>query len=121
MRKRHHDKILGRSQGARVALFRSLTLELIKHGSIETSEARGKAIRGFVQRVVATGIKQNLQSERRLRKLLAIDSIKVQEVSNKLGKISLGVGESATRLIKLDARVSDSSSRIKIILKKINV
>lgn len=51
---RHHvrGRHLGRSTGHRQALFRNLITELFRHGQIETTEAKAKAIRGDAEKLI---------------------------------------------------------------------
>lgn len=52
---RHHNKNkkFGRQNGQRAALIQSLCVSLITHGKIITSEARAKAIRPHVEKLVS--------------------------------------------------------------------
>jgi large subunit ribosomal protein L17 len=56
----------GRKKGQRNAFLKGLAGNLIKKGKIETTEARAKAIRPFVERLVSTAKKQTLADFRRL-------------------------------------------------------
>ncbi len=51
---RHHvrGRHLGRSTGHRQALFRNLITELFRHGQIETTEAKAKAIRADAEKLI---------------------------------------------------------------------
>ncbi|NOX60376.1 MAG: 50S ribosomal protein L17 [Chloroflexi bacterium] len=52
MRHRKHGRVLGRSSGHRKALFRNLIKELFRHGQIETTEAKAKAIRPQAEKLI---------------------------------------------------------------------
>lgn len=52
MRHRVYGKHLSRDKNERTALFRSLVGSLILHGSIETTEAKAKAIKGLVDKII---------------------------------------------------------------------
>ena len=51
---RHHNKVkkFGREKNQRVALMQSLARSLILLGRIETSEAKAKALRPYVEKLV---------------------------------------------------------------------
>lgn len=51
---RHHvrGRHLGRSTGHRQALFKNLITELFRHGQIETTEAKAKAIRADAEKLI---------------------------------------------------------------------
>ena len=54
----------GRLKGERVSFVRNLANDLIRAGSIETTETRAKAIRPIVERLVTFARKQTLASRR---------------------------------------------------------
>lgn len=68
MRKKHNNRILGRTNNHRKALLRNLTDALLKHKSIVTTQAKGKELRMFFEPLV-TKAKGELTLARR-RKLL---------------------------------------------------
>ncbi|OGG79165.1 50S ribosomal protein L17 [Candidatus Kaiserbacteria bacterium RIFCSPLOWO2_01_FULL_54_13] len=64
---RHHDRNrkFGRVKRQRVALLRSLARSLVLSEGIVTTEAKAKALRPFVERLITMG-KKNTLSNRRL-------------------------------------------------------
>jgi len=54
----------GRMRGDRISFIRNLCNDLIRNGSIETTEARAKAIRPTVERLVSHAKKQTVASRR---------------------------------------------------------
>lgn len=64
---RHHNRLkkFGRETDARRALLRSLVLGLIVRGKIKTTEAKAKALRPFVERLI-TLAKTDTVAKRRL-------------------------------------------------------
>lgn len=63
---RHHNKnrIFGRTRRGRVALLRALAISLIEHGKIQTTKAKAKELRPYVERLVTYG-KQGTVAARR--------------------------------------------------------
>jgi large subunit ribosomal protein L17 len=80
---RHHKKhrIFGREKGVREALIKSLARSLIIEGAIETSVAKAKEIRPFVERLVTLAKNDTLASKR----LIASRMNNSLEVVAKLG------------------------------------
>ncbi len=64
---RHHSNIrtLSRTRRGRTALIRGLAVSLIERGKIQTTEAKAKELRPYVERLVTHG-KKNTVSARRL-------------------------------------------------------
>lgn len=56
---------LGRTSAQRKALLRDLTTDVIINGRIETTEARAKEVRKFVDRMITLGKKGDLASRRK--------------------------------------------------------
>ncbi|MBI4084921.1 MAG: 50S ribosomal protein L17 [Candidatus Liptonbacteria bacterium] len=66
MRHRKKGKKFHRLTGRRKSFLRSLTNNLVRDGKIETTEARAKAIRPIVERMVSIAKKGDLASRRLL-------------------------------------------------------
>ena len=63
---KHHSKgrKLGRVTRQRTALLRSLARSLVIHERIETTEARAKEVRPFIEKLITRGKNDNLLSRR---------------------------------------------------------
>lgn len=66
MRHRKEGKKFNRLAGQRRAFMRNLAADLIRAGSIETTEARAKAIRPVVERLVTIAKRETLSARRLL-------------------------------------------------------
>jgi large subunit ribosomal protein L17 len=79
MRHLKKGKKFGRLRGPRIHFMRNLANDLIRSGSIETTEVRAKAIRPVVERLVTFAKKQTLASRR-----VIISRVNNQAIANKL-------------------------------------
>lgn len=79
MRHLKKGKKFGRLRGARISFVRNLANDLIRAGSIETTEVRAKAIRPVVERLVSFAKKQTLASRR-----VIISRVHNQKIADKL-------------------------------------
>lgn len=62
----HHrqNRTFNRPRRQRVALMRGLALSLIKHGKVQTTEAKAKELRPYVERLVTYGKKGTVAARR---------------------------------------------------------
>jgi len=79
MRHGKKGKKFGRLRGDRIHFVRNLANDLIRAGSIETTEARAKTIRPVVERLVTFAKKQTLASRR-----LIISRVHNEKIMHKL-------------------------------------
>jgi large subunit ribosomal protein L17 len=107
---KHHQKIkkLGRKSGPRRALLRSLMVALIDKGRIKTTEARAKALRPTIEKLITLAQKDTLASRRliiaRLSNSQAAQKL-IDEIASKYKNRPGGY----TRIIKLPRRLNDAS------------
>lgn len=113
MRHRVYGKKLGRSKNERTALFKSLVQELVLHGTITTTEAKAKAIKGLVDKII------NLAKNKNSKKLLQayfsnklLQERLVKEIVPKLGNRNSGY----TSLLRLGVREGDRSLIVRMSL-----
>jgi large subunit ribosomal protein L17 len=52
MRHKHGYRKLGRTSSHRKALFKNLSIALIKHGRIETTLPKAKELRGYIEKLI---------------------------------------------------------------------
>ena len=112
---RHHDKKrkLGREKGQRTALLRGLARSLVLSGGIVTTEAKAKALRPFVERLITANKKDTLQSHRQVARELGKAEQKVRELSARYAKRSGGYTR-IVRLGRVGKRVGDMA-RIELV------
>ncbi len=113
MRHRKAGRQLRRTSEQRLALLRNLASSLIEHGAIETTEAKAKELRPFVEKLV-TKAKQGTLHARRL----AGRHVHKRETADKLFQ-ELGPKFAArpggyTRILKTGARRGDGAEMARI-------
>ncbi len=100
MRHLKKGKKFHRLKGQRRAFLRNLVNDLIRTGRIETTEARAKAIRPVVERLVAIAKKQNLAARRLLLSRVHNPKI-VSKIYEELGPRYAARAGGYLRIIKL--------------------
>lgn len=111
MRHRLSGKILSRDTNARKALIRNLTVALVKNGKIKTSQAKAKAIKGFVDKIINKGKIGSLHARRQLIASLASSKM-AAIVIDKLSPSFPDRTSGYTRIVKLGRRQSDTTHMV---------
>ena len=105
---RHHNKNkkFGRQAGVRGALMRGLVVALIEHGKLTTSEAKAKALRPAIEKMITTARGATIADVRlitaRLGNNKAMTAKLVKEIAPKYKDRNGGY----TRVTKIGARGS---------------
>ena len=114
---RHHNanRIFGRPRKGRVALLRSLARSLILHGSMETTLAKAKELRPFIEKMVTKSKDNTLTARRSLTAALGTtDESAMNTLVNELGPRFKDRSGGYTRIIKVGTRLSDASPKARI-------
>jgi large subunit ribosomal protein L17 len=113
MRHRKAGKKLARSRDQRRALFKNLINALIIHGRIETTEAKAKALKGLVDKVINKAKQGTLHSRRLLLGFLGSKEVVKKAVEDLAPQFTKRVS-GFTRIVKLGNRQGDNASLVRI-------
>ena len=113
MRHRKAGRSLRRTSEQRLALLRNLATSLIESGAIETTEAKAKELRPFVEKLITKARTGTLHARR-----LAIKHIHKREAADKLfqelgPKFATRAG-GYTRILKVGHRKGDGAEKARI-------
>lgn len=109
MRHSKHKHKLGVNPSHRKSLMRNLAIEVIDHGKIKTTQAKAKAVKGFVEKLV-TLAKVDTVANRRLAFSRLNNEAAVGKLFSELGPKFKERNGGYTRITKLaDKRVGDAS------------
>jgi large subunit ribosomal protein L17 len=105
----HHNtkRKLGRERKVRNALVKSLVLSLIMKGKIKTTDAKARALRPVVEKMITAGMSGTIAAQRLLSAKVGVAGAKkiLAELSPKYKDRKGGY----TRITKLPARLSDNA------------
>ena len=92
----------------RMAMFRSLTTQVLKHGSIRTTEARAKEVRPLVEKMITLGKRGTVHARRQ-----ALAFVYEPDVEDRLfGEIAPSYAARPggyTRVLKIGPRLGDGA------------
>lgn len=113
MRHRVSGKRLGRKKDHRKALFKNLIAALILHEKIKTTEAKAKAVRGLVDKLINRAKAGTLHSRRLLASFLPNQKA-VAKIMDILGPRFKDRTSGFTRIIRLGKRKGDQALMVKM-------
>ena len=108
MRHRRKTTKLQRNSSQRRALLSNLTCSLIKHGRIETTVAKAKALRPVAERMVTLGKVGSIHSRRRAAAFLA-NKDAVKRLFEAVAPAAADRKGGYTRITRIGLRNSDSA------------
>ena len=108
-RKRHQ---LSRSPSHRKALLRNLCKEVIDHERIQTSEAKAKAVKPEVEKLITLAKRGDLHARRQALSALGQDKFAVHKLFEEVAPRYADRPGGYTRILKLGPRRSDSTEMV---------
>jgi large subunit ribosomal protein L17 len=112
MRHRRNRHQLSRSASHRKLLLRNLCKELIDHERIRTTEAKAKAVKPEVEKLITLGKRGDLHARRRALSALGQDKFAVYKLFEEVAPRYADRPGGYTRILKLGPRRSDSSEMV---------
>lgn len=113
MRHRVYGRHLGRTKNERASLFKNLIGALILHGSIETTGAKAKAVKGLIDRIIN-------QAKSKDTKRLVEQFLTQRKIQEKLYKeiVPRLVARNSgyTSIIKIGQRIGDGAMMVRMSL-----
>ena len=110
---KHHKAFrkFGREKNERKAFVRSLIINLVRHGKIETTLARAKEIRPMAERLVTLAKDDTVARRRLIMARLLNQEIEVTKLFKEYAPKFKEVPGGYTRIIKLPTRLSDGAEK----------
>lgn len=112
MKHRHGNRILGRVAAHRKGLLKNLSVSLLSHGSIVTTDARAKELRGFFEPLV-TKAKGELTVHRRRELMRFLPKDSVDQLKH-VAQVNQARPGGYLRLTRVPSRRQDASQMIKV-------
>lgn len=113
MRHRVFGRKLSRSQGQRKALFKGLISSLVTYGRIKTTQARAKAVRGLVDRLITKAKIGGLHGRRQVAAILH-DKKVVNKLIDEIVPQFPARTSGFTRIVRLGQRKGDQAMMVEL-------
>lgn len=103
-----HQRKFGRETGHRKGMLRNLTVSVLRYERVKTTEAKGKEIRRFVDKMIGLGKDGSLPARRRALAWLP-EKLLVDKVFDDLAKRYPNRNSGYLRITKVGRRVGDAA------------
>jgi large subunit ribosomal protein L17 len=112
MRHRRQRNKLSRDSAHRKALLRNLQRELIEHERIQTSQAKARAVKPKVEKLITLAKRGDLHARRQALSALGNDKFLVHKLFEEVAPRYTERPGGYTRIVKLGPRRSDSTEMV---------
>jgi len=112
MRHRRKRGKLSRLRSERKALLSTMSKQLLEHERIKTSQAKAKALRPEVERLITLGKRGDLHARRQAMSALGQDKFVVHKLFEEVAPRYAERPGGYTRIVKLGPRRSDSTEMV---------
>ena len=103
---------LSRDSAHRKALMKNLCIEVIDHERIKTTEAKAKAVKPELEKLITLAKRGDLHASRQALSQLGQDSSTVHKLFEEIAPRYAGRSGGYTRILKLGPRRSDSTEMV---------
>ena len=116
---RHHiaGRRLSRPTDHRLALYRNLVTDLLRHERIRTTEAKAKEVRSLAEHMITLGKEGKLHSRRQALTFI-FDKNVTEKVFDELASRYTERPGGYTRMVKLGRRLGDGATTVQLELVK---
>ncbi|MBN8867632.1 MAG: 50S ribosomal protein L17 [Solirubrobacterales bacterium] len=103
---------LGRDSAHRKALLSNLSKEVIEHERIKTSQAKAKAAKPEIEKLITLGKRGDLHARRQALSVLRQDKFAVHKLFEEIAPRYAEREGGYTRIVKIGPRKSDSTEMV---------
>ena len=111
MRHRKAGRKFGRTMEHRKAMSRNLVTSLLEHGRIQTTEAKGKELRRWVERVITTAKSDSVAARRAVDAIVENPEVSEKLFTNLMPRLRERPG-GYTRVLKVGPRLGDGAPMV---------
>ena len=114
MSNRVDGRKLGRKTGPRMALYKNLTVAVLRYEQVKTTEARAKEVRGRVERMITLAKDGTLSARRRVVAELPDEPLVIDKLFKEIAPRYADRTSGYTRLVRIGMRSGDAAPIVQI-------
>ena len=105
---------LSRKQGPRLALFKNLTVSVLRYERIQTTEAKAKEVQGRIEHMITLAKRGDLHARRQLVSRMPHEPLIVEKLMGEIATKYADRPSGFTRITKLGQRLGDAATMVQI-------
>ncbi|OGO57281.1 MAG: 50S ribosomal protein L17 [Chloroflexi bacterium RBG_16_70_13] len=105
---------LSRKTGPRMALFKNLTVSVLRYERVKTTEAKAKEVQGRVERVITLAKQGDLAARRRVVSEFPNEPLVVTKLFDEIAPKYADRTSGYTRIVKIGQRSGDAAEIVQI-------
>ena len=114
MAKRIDGRKLSRKHGPRIALYKNLTVSILRYEKVKTTEAKAKEIRGRVEKVISLAKRGDLAARRAVVAQFPHEPLVVDKLFDEIAPKYADRTSGYTRIVRLGQRLGDAAEIVQI-------
>lgn len=105
---------LSRKQGPRLALYKNLTVSILRYEKVKTTEAKAKEIRGRVEHMITLAKRGDLAARRAVIAEFPNEPLVVNKLFDEIAPKYADRTSGFTRLVRIGQRLGDAAEIVQI-------
>jgi large subunit ribosomal protein L17 len=105
---------LSREQGPRLALYKNLTVSVLRYERIKTTEAKAKEVRGRVEHMITLAKRGDLTARRAVISQFPNEPLVVNKLFDELAPKYADRTSGFTRIVRLGQRLGDAAEIVQL-------
>ncbi len=105
---------LSRKTGPRLALYRNLTVAVLRYEKVRTTEAKAKEVRGRVERMITLAKRGDLNARRAVVAEFPNEPLVVRKLFDEIGPKYADRTSGYTRIVRLGQRAGDAAEIVQL-------
>ena len=105
---------LGRKMGPRLALFKNLTVSVLRYERVRTTEAKAKEVQGRIEKAITLAKRGDLAARRAIVSQFPNEPLVVTKLFDEIGPKYADRSSGFTRIVKIGPRAGDAAEMVQI-------
>ena len=105
---------LGRKHGPRMALYRNLTVSVLRYEKVRTTEAKAKEVRGRIERVITLAKRGDLTARRSVLAEFPNEPLVINKLFDEIAPKYADRSSGFTRIVRVGQRAGDAAEIVQL-------